>query len=72
MIFTVRVMPRAGRSLVREEGAGLKVYLTQPPAQGRANLELIAILSEYLRVKKRNIEIIKGHNSRNKLVKINA
>lgn len=72
MILNIRVVPRAGRNLVKEENNGLKVYLTQAPQDNLANTQLIKVLAEYLKVKKHQVKIIKGQTSRNKLVEINA
>jgi len=71
MVFNVRVVPNAGRSLVKKELNGhFKVYLTKPAIEGRANKELIKLLAEYLGVKKCLIDIVKGERSRDKLVRI--
>ncbi len=70
MIFSVRVIPKASRNLVKEEANGFKVYLTKPAQEGRANEQLVGILSEHLKIKKYQIKIIKGDKSRNKLVEI--
>lgn len=70
MILSVKVVPKASRNLVKAEGSGFKVYLTKPAQDGLANEQLINLLSEHLKVKKYQLEIIKGDKSRNKLVKI--
>ncbi|MFA5145574.1 MAG: DUF167 domain-containing protein [Candidatus Omnitrophota bacterium] len=72
MILSIRVVPKASRNLVKEDSRGLKVYLTKAPHEGLANQQLIDVLSSHLKVKKYQIQIIKGAKSRNKLVKINA
>jgi hypothetical protein len=72
MIFNVRVIPKASRNLVIKENENLKVYLTKPAQDGLANIQLIALLSEYLRVRKYQIKIIKGHKSRDKVIEVNA
>jgi len=70
MIINVKVVPRASRNLVKEEGSGFKVYLTKPAQDGLANEQLIGLLSSHLNIKKYKINIIKGGKSRNKLVEI--
>jgi uncharacterized protein (TIGR00251 family) len=70
MVLNVRVIPKARRIEVTKEGDSLKVRLTQPAFDGRANKQLLEVLSEYLTVKKYRIRIIKGHSSRNKVLKI--
>jgi len=72
MVFSVRVIPKASRNLVKGEPNGFKVYLTKPAQDGLANEQLIILLSEYLKVKKYQLKIIKGNKSRNKLVEITA
>jgi zinc protease len=68
----VRVVPRAGRDEVKEDGEKLKIYLTAPAEDGRANQALIRVLAEHLGVKKSMIIIKKGLRSRQKLIKIIA
>lgn len=72
MILHVRVYPKANRCAVIKQNEDLKVYLTQPANNGLANHQLINLLSEYLHIKKYQIEIIKGHKSRDKLIEIDV
>lgn len=72
MIISIRVIPRASRNYISKENGVLKVYLTKPAQDGLANIQLISLLSGYLRVKKYQIKIIKGHTCRNKLIQIDA
>lgn len=72
MILHVKVIPRAGRNLVKEESGYLKVYLTKPAQDGEANAQLISLLSESLKVKKYRIKIIRGNKSRDKTVSVDA
>ena len=48
----------------------MKVYLTAPAVEGKANKALIEFLSEHFGVKKRDIKILLGEKSRNKVVEI--
>jgi hypothetical protein len=70
MVVNIKVVPKASRNLIKEEGSGFKVYLTKPAQEGQANSQLISLLSEHLKIKKYQIKIIKGDKSRNKLVEI--
>ena len=72
MVLNIRVSTQASRNLVKEEGLGLKVYLTKPAREGLANDQLIELLARYFKVKKYQITIIKGEHSKNKLVRIDA
>lgn len=71
IIFNVRVIPRSSKSeIVGEHDGDLKVKLSSPPVDGKANNELIKILSKELKVVKSNIEIITGETSKTKQIKI--
>jgi uncharacterized protein (TIGR00251 family) len=67
----VHVQPNAKRSEVAGmHGGRLKIRLAAPPADGKANAELIGFLSKYAGVPKRDIEIVRGETSRQKTVVI--
>ena len=71
VVFRIRVVPRASRS----ESAGfqddaLKLRITAPPVEGKANEACIALLAELLGVKKGRVAIIAGHASRTKTVAV--
>ena len=70
MKINVRVVPRASRTEVKPENGILKVYLTKPAVDGLANTQLIEVLAEHFKVRKYQVEIKQGLNSRNKLVEI--
>ncbi|MDQ3635878.1 MAG: DUF167 domain-containing protein [Acidobacteriota bacterium] len=71
IIFNVRVIPRSSKSeIVGEHDGDLKVKLSSPPVDGKANKELIKILSKELKIAKSNIEIISGETSKTKQIKI--
>ncbi|MFA4835076.1 MAG: DUF167 domain-containing protein [Dehalococcoidia bacterium] len=66
----IRVIPNARKNRVLEEEGQLKVYLTAPPAEGKANKALIELLADHFKVKKSSVRIVKGEKSRNKVVEI--
>ena len=70
MIVTIRVVPRAKQNKVVEEAGRLKVYLTAPPVEGKANDLLIEVLAEYLGVKKKQLRLVRGEKGRDKLVEV--
>lgn len=72
MILEVRVIPRAKRNQIKKENGLVKVYLTKPAQDGRANAQLVEFLSEQVKIKKYQIRIIKGENSRQKLLEIDG
>jgi uncharacterized protein len=69
--FTVKVHPSAKKNAITGEvGDALKVSLTAPPIEGRANDACIAFLAEFLNVPRSSITITSGHNSRNKVIRV--
>ncbi len=70
MRYNVKVITQAKKNLVKEEGDSLKVYLTVPAIEGKANKALVEILADFFKVKKRQVEITKGLKSHNKTITI--
>ena len=65
----VKVIPRSSRNQVIETGAGeLKVKLTAPPVEGKANEALITVLADFLNIRKSSLKIVQGATSRNKII----
>lgn|SRR5690348_3960043 len=71
VVFAVRVAPRASRNAIEgEHGGALKVRLTAPPVEGRANDALRSLLAEHLNVPVNAVAIVAGEASRAKRVSI--
>ena len=70
--LAIRVTPRAKRNQIVEVMADdtIKVRLTAPPVEGKANQALVDFLAEVLGVNKSRIEMVGGATSRDKLVSI--
>jgi len=69
--FAVRVQPRARRNaIIGEIGDALKLALTAPPVEGRANEACIEFLAEFLKVPRSSVTIAAGETSRNKVISI--
>ena len=67
--FPVHVVPRASKNEVKGRyGDAVKIRLTAPPVEGAANEALLHFLAEQLGVPVRQIEIVSGTSSRDKLV----
>ncbi|WCE30130.1 DUF167 family protein YggU [Vibrio sp. SCSIO 43137] len=67
------IQPKASRDkIVGLHGEELKVAITAPPVDGKANAHLIKFLSKQFKVAKGNIEIEKGELGRHKQVKVHA
>ncbi len=73
LVLNIKVEPRSSRSgIVGHYGNALKVRLTSPPVEGRANKELIEVLAKEFGINKRDVEIVSGKNSKNKIVRLNS
>ena len=71
LVFAVRVAPRASRTAAAGEHDGaLKVRVAAPPVEGAANEELTRFLARALGVSARAVEIVSGHSSRSKRVRV--
>ncbi len=68
MKLEVKVIPAAKKNAILQEGQRIKIYLTAPAVDGKANQALIEFLAENYKVRKNQIEIIKGLKSRNKVI----
>ena len=69
--FAVRVQPRARRnSVLGEVGDALKIALTSPPVDGRANEACIEFLAELFTIPRSSVSIVSGQSSRNKVIRI--
>jgi uncharacterized protein len=72
LVLDIRAVPRSRTAEVSDVMANdiLKVRVTAAPEKGRANQEICALLAEYLGVPKRSVEVIHGHTSPQKRVRI--
>ena len=71
VVFAVRVTPRASRDAIEGEYEGaLKVRLTAPPVEDRANDALRHFLAARLNVPVSAVRIVTGEKSRNKRVSV--
>lgn len=70
--LAIRVTPRAKKNEITEilSDGTVKIHLTAPPVEGKANQALIAFLAEVLEVPRSKIEIVAGENRRDKLVSV--
>ena len=69
--FMVRVQPRASRDEIASEYQdGLKIRLTAPPVDDRANEALRKLLASRLKVPLSAVRIVSGEHSRTKRVEI--
>jgi len=70
-IIDVKVIPKAKKSeIVGWENDQLKIRVTAAPEKGKANEEVVKLLSKKLGIPKRQITIVQGKTSRQKKIKI--
>jgi uncharacterized protein len=71
--LSLRIQPRASKNeAIVMEGGGLKIRLTAPPVDGAANDALVRFLAETFAVSRSQVEIVSGHASRDKIVRISG
>jgi hypothetical protein len=68
----IKVIPRSSKNEVSGELADgtLKVHVTAAPEKGKANEQVCAVLAAHYRVPVRTVQIVTGHASARKLIKI--
>jgi uncharacterized protein (TIGR00251 family) len=69
--FAIKVHPRAKRNAITGEvGNALKVSLTAPPIDGRANEACIEFFAKLLKVPRPSVTIASGQSIRNKTIRV--
>ena len=69
--FAVKVHPRAKRNAITGEvGDALKLSLTAPPIEGRANEACVEFLAKLLKLPRSSVTIASGHSGRRKVIRV--
>jgi len=69
--FAIKVQPRAKKTaLAGTLGDALKVSLTAPPVEGKANEACIEFFAKLLEVPRSSVTIAAGQTSRNKVIRV--
>jgi uncharacterized protein (TIGR00251 family) len=69
--FAVKLHPRAKKNAITGElGDALKVSLTAPPLEGRANRACVEFFARLLKVPRSSVTIASGQTSRNKVIRV--
>ncbi len=70
--LAIRVTPRARKNEIVEvlSDGTVKIHLTAPPVEGKANEALLKFLSEVLDVPVSRIEVVAGATGRDKLISV--
>jgi len=67
----VYLQPKSSKNeIVGPYRDGIKVKVTAPPLEGKANQGLVRFLAKELKISASSIEILKDHNSREKIIRI--
>jgi uncharacterized protein (TIGR00251 family) len=71
--FAVKVHPRAKKNAITGEfGPALKLSLTSPPVDGRANEACIEFFAKLLKVPQSSVTIASGQTSRQKVIRVSG
>jgi uncharacterized protein len=74
-LLSVKLQPRASADeIVPYDGTGaeLRIRVTAPPVEAAANEALIQLLADRLDCSRRCVELVRGHKSRHKVVKLHG
>jgi uncharacterized protein (TIGR00251 family) len=71
--FFVHVQPKASRnSIVGQHGDRLKIAVTAPPTDGKANRAIVDLVADAFHVRRATVEVAAGHGSRDKTIRIHG
>ena len=71
MKITVKVIPNASKTeIITNDNSEWKIKVQTPPEDGKANKEVIKLLSKHFNISKNKIKIISGETSRLKIIEI--
>jgi uncharacterized protein len=71
--FAVKVHPRARKNAITGTvGDALKLALTAPPVEGKANQAVIEFFADLFEIPRSSVTIASGETSRNKIVRISG
>ncbi len=71
VVIKVKLLPRSSRNhIAGKKEDRYRIKVTAPPVDGKANEALIKLLANKLGIPGRDIEILSGHTSRLKTIRI--
>lgn len=72
-MLAIKLQPRASANAIGEQlGGELRIKVTAPPVDAAANEALIRLLAETLDCPRNRVELVRGHTSRHKTVKVHG
>ena len=73
VLLAVKLQPRASKNEIGEAlGEELRIKVTAPPVDAAANEALVRLLAETLDCPRGKVELIRGHTSRHKTIKLHG
>jgi uncharacterized protein (TIGR00251 family) len=73
VLLSVKLQPRASTNEVGEPiGNELRIKVTAPPVDSAANQALVELLAGKLDCPRNRLELVRGHTSRHKVVKLHG
>lgn len=73
VLLSVKVQPRTSANQIGEAlGNELRIKVTAPPVDAAANEALVRLLAEKLDCPRSHVELLRGHTSRHKVVKLHG
>jgi uncharacterized protein (TIGR00251 family) len=73
VLLAVKLQPRASKNEIGAPlGDELKIKVTAPPVDAAANEALVKLLADELDCARGRVELIRGHKSRHKVVKLHG
>ncbi len=71
VLLSVKLQPRASANEIGEAlGNELRIKVTAPPVDAAANEALMKVLAQQLNCPRNRVDIVRGHTSRHKTVKL--
>lgn len=72
IILKIKVIPNSSKTQIILADDIIKIKITAPPVENKANKAVIDFLAKFLKIPKTYITIIKGHTSKDKTIHIAA
>ena len=71
VLLSVKLQPRASANEIGDVlGNELRIKVTAPPVDSAANEALVKLLAQQLDCPRNRVELVRGHTSRHKIVKL--
>jgi uncharacterized protein (TIGR00251 family) len=72
-LLAVKLQPRASKNEIQAaQGGELRIRVTAPPVDAAANEALLRLLAEALELPRRSVELVRGHTSRHKTLRLHG